>query len=87
MDGVGMLANTVWEYAGILCVPSWQAEADPGRRPSGRAADDEPAPVPLHRMFPTIRALVAHLAERWRRRSVWAHSLASADKQNQYSVL
>ena len=62
------------EGAGIVRVPSWQAEADlAAGHLVRRLADDEPAPVPLHLMFqpsrlasPKIRAFVGYLVERWR---------------------
>lgn len=74
MNGLGALAAVAKEGAGIVRVPSWQAETDLA---AGRLvrllADYEPAPVPLHLMFqpsrlasPKIRAFVDYLVERWR---------------------
>ena len=62
------------EGAGIVRVPSWQAEADLAAGHLVRLlADYEPAPVPLHPMFqpsrlawPKIRASVDCLVEHWR---------------------
>jgi hypothetical protein len=42
---------------------------------------------PSRLVSPAIRALVAHLAKRWRRRSVWRTAWLSVDKKNQYSIL
>jgi DNA-binding transcriptional LysR family regulator len=74
MNSLDALAATAKEGAGIVRVPSWQAQAGLGRRPPGAAlAGYEPAPVPLHLMFqpsrlasPKIRALVDDLVERLR---------------------
>ena len=74
MNSLDALAATAKEGAGIVRVPSWQAEAELA---AGRLvrllADYEPAPVPLHLMFqpsrlawPKIRAFVDCLVERWR---------------------
>ena len=74
MNSLDALAAAAKEGAGIVRVPSWQAEADLA---AGRLvrllADYEPAPVPLHLMFqpsrlasPKIRAFVDYLVERWR---------------------
>jgi DNA-binding transcriptional LysR family regulator len=74
MNSLDALATAAKEGAGIVRVPSWQAETDLA---AGRLvrllADYEPAPVPLHLMFqpsrpasPKIRAFVDYLVERWR---------------------
>jgi DNA-binding transcriptional LysR family regulator len=74
MNSLDALAAAAKEGAGIVRVPSWQAEADLA---AGRLvrllAEYEPAPVPLHLMFqpsrpasPKIRAFVDYLVERWR---------------------
>ena len=74
MNSLDALATAAKEGAGIVRVPSWQAEADLA---AGRLvrllAEYEPAPVPLHLMFqpsrlasPKIRAFVDYLVERWR---------------------
>jgi DNA-binding transcriptional LysR family regulator len=68
--------------AGIVRVPSWQAEADLAAGHLVRLlADYEPAPVPLHLMFqqsrlasPKIRAFVDYLVERWRGADPFARS-------------
>jgi DNA-binding transcriptional LysR family regulator len=73
MNSLDALATAAKEGAGIVRVPSWQAETDLA---AGRLvrllADYEPAPVPLHLMFqqsrpasPKIRAFVDYLVERW----------------------
>ena len=74
MNSLEGLAAAAKEGAGIVRVPSWQAEPDLA---AGRLvrllADYEPAPAPLHLMFqpsrlasPKIRAFVDYLVERWR---------------------
>ena len=74
MNSLDALAAVAKEGAGIVRVPSWQAETDLA---AGRLvrllADCEPAPVPLHLMFqpsrlasPEVRAFVDYLVERWR---------------------
>jgi len=74
MNSLDALATAAKEGAGIVRVPSWQAEADLA---AGRLvrllAEYEPAPVPLHLMFqpsrpasPKIRAFVDYLVGRWR---------------------
>jgi DNA-binding transcriptional LysR family regulator len=74
MNSLDALAAAAKEGAGIVRVPSWQAEADLAAGHLVRLlADYEPAPVPLHLMFqpsrlasPKIRAFVDYLVERWR---------------------
>jgi DNA-binding transcriptional LysR family regulator len=74
MNSLDALATAAKDGAGIVRVPSWQAEADLA---AGRLvrllAEYEPAPVPLHLTFqpsrpasPKIRAFVDYLVERWR---------------------
>ena len=74
MNSLDALAAAAKEGAGIVRVPSWQAEADLA---AGRLVrllvEHEPPPVPLHLMFqpsrvasPKIRAFVDYLVERWR---------------------
>ena len=84
------------EGAGIVRVPSWQAEADLAAGHLVRLlADDEPAPVPLHLMFQPSRLASPKIRSRRRlpRRSAGAASIrsarspASTDKQNHYSIL
>ena len=66
MNSLDALATAAKEGAGIVRVPSWQAEADLAAGHLVRLlADYEPAPVPLHLMFqpsrlasPKIRAFV-----------------------------
>jgi DNA-binding transcriptional LysR family regulator len=74
MNSLDALAAAAKEGAGIVRVPSWQAEADLASGHLVRLlADYEPSPVPLHLMFqpsrlasPKIRAFVDYLIERWR---------------------
>jgi DNA-binding transcriptional LysR family regulator len=74
MNGLDGLATAAKEGAGIVRLPSWQAEADLAAGQLVRLlADYEPAPTPLHLMFqpsrlasPKIRAFVDYLVERWR---------------------
>jgi len=74
MNSLDALAAAAKEGAGIVRVPSWQAEADLAAGHLVRVLTDfEPAPVPLHLMFqpsrlasPKIRAFVDYLVERWR---------------------
>ena len=95
MNSLDALATAAKEGAGIVRVPSWQAEADLA---AGRLvrllADHEPAPVPLHLMFQPSRlaspkigpsSITSSSAGAASIRS--AHSPAPADKQNHYSIL
>jgi DNA-binding transcriptional LysR family regulator len=74
MNSLDALAAAAKEGAGIVRVPSWQAEADLAAGHLVRVLTDfEPAPVPLHLMFqpsrlasPKIRAFVDYLVEHWR---------------------
>ena len=74
MNSLEALAAAAKEGAGIVRVPSWQAEADLAAGHLVRLlADYEPAPTPLHLMFqpsrlasPKIRAFVDYLVEQWR---------------------
>jgi hypothetical protein len=71
MNNRDALAVTAKEGAGIVRVPSWQAQAGLAAGHLARLfAGYEPAPVPLHLMFqpsrrasPKIRALVDDLVE------------------------
>jgi DNA-binding transcriptional LysR family regulator len=74
MNNRDALAFTAKEGAGIVRVPSWQAQAGLAAGHLARLfAGCEPAPVPLHLMFqpsrltsPKIRAFVDYLVERRR---------------------
>ena len=74
MNSLDALAAAAKEGAGIVRVPSWQAEVDLAAGHLVRVLTDfEPAPVPLHLMFqpsrlasPKIRAFVDYLVEHWR---------------------
>lgn len=74
MNSLDALATAAKEGAGIVRLPSWQAEADIAAGHLVRLlADYEPAPAPLHLMFqpsrlasPKIRAFADYLVERWR---------------------
>jgi DNA-binding transcriptional LysR family regulator len=82
MNSLDALATAAKQGAGIVRVPSWQAEADLAAGHLVRLlADYEPAPVPLHLMFqpsrlasPKIRAFVDYLVERWRGADPFARS-------------
>jgi DNA-binding transcriptional LysR family regulator len=74
MNSLDALAAAAKEGAGVVRVPSWQADADLAAGHLVRLlADYEPAPVPFHRMFqpsrlasPKIRAFADDLAKRGR---------------------
>jgi hypothetical protein len=94
MNSLDALAAAAKEGAGIVRVPSWQAEADLASGHLVRLlADYEPSPVPLHLMF----SRRGWLPRRSGPSSITSSSAGAApvrsarsprvDKQNHYSIL